>query len=76
MLKLTEDCSILKPTFFPSVPRLYNKIYGRIKDRFKDATGCKAKLVNSAVSTKIKNYEAAKGVNHCLYDKLVFSKVK
>ena len=32
VLKLTEDMRILKPTVFPSVPRLYNKIYGRIMD--------------------------------------------
>jgi long-chain acyl-CoA synthetase len=30
ILKLTEDMGILKPTFFPSVPRLYNRIYGKI----------------------------------------------
>jgi len=75
VLKLTEDCQILQPTFFPSVPRLYNKIYGKLKDRFKDATGCKKKLVDAAVSTKIANYEAGKGMTHCFYDKLVFKKV-
>ena len=26
-LKLVEDCGVLQPTLFPSVPRLYNKIY-------------------------------------------------
>lgn len=66
----------MKPTLFPSVPRLYNKIYGRIKDKFKDAKGCKLKLVNSAVQSKLRKYEAGNGLNHCLYDKLVFSKVK
>ena len=30
-LKLGEDCSVLQPTMFPSVPRLYNKFYARIK---------------------------------------------
>lgn len=30
VLKLTEDMGVLKPTLFPSVPRLYNKIYGKI----------------------------------------------
>lgn len=30
ILKLTEDMRILKPTFFPSVPRLFNRIYGKI----------------------------------------------
>lgn len=29
-LKLTEDCQMLKPTLFPSVPRLYNRIYDKI----------------------------------------------
>lgn len=28
--KLVEDCGVLKPTIFPSVPRLYNRIYGKI----------------------------------------------
>jgi long-chain acyl-CoA synthetase len=25
--KISEDLAVLKPTIFPSVPRLYNKIY-------------------------------------------------
>ena len=28
--KITEDLTVLKPTLFPSVPRLYNRIYGKI----------------------------------------------
>jgi long-chain acyl-CoA synthetase len=53
VLKLTEDIAILKPTFFPSVPRLYNRIYGKIKDKFKVATGAKGWLVNKAVNSKL-----------------------
>ena len=30
VLKLTEDIGILQPTLFPSVPRLFNRIYGKI----------------------------------------------
>ena len=30
VLKLTDDMQLLKPTFFPSVPRLFNRIYGKI----------------------------------------------
>lgn len=45
-LKLVEDCLVLQPTLFPSVPRLYNKIYGRIKGQFDAATGCKRWLLN------------------------------
>ena len=29
-LKLIEDCATLKPAIFPSVPRLYNKIYSSL----------------------------------------------
>lgn len=28
--KITEDLGVLKPTLFPSVPRLYNRIFGKI----------------------------------------------
>jgi len=36
MLKLTTvDLPMLKPTFFPSVPRLYNKIYSGVGDKLK-----------------------------------------
>ena len=76
VLKLTEDVAILRPTLFPSVPRLYNRIYGKIKDKFKAATGVKGKLVNAAVAKKMSNLKAGNGVTHCLWDKLVFNKVK
>ena len=43
-LKLTEDCAILKPALFPSVPRLYNRIYTKINERLGGLTGCKGWL--------------------------------
>jgi len=52
-IKLNEDMGILKPTIFPSVPKLYNRIYGTIKDEFKVMTGLKGMLVNRAVSSKL-----------------------
>lgn len=51
--KLVEDCGVLKPTVFPSVPRLYNKIYGKIQEKLKAATGCKAMLINNAQGAKV-----------------------
>jgi long-chain acyl-CoA synthetase len=75
-LKLMEDCAILQPTFFPSVPRLYNKIYGKLIDKFKEATGIKGSLINTAVSSKLAKLQSGGGFTHCLYDKIVFNKVK
>ena len=43
-LKLTEDCALLKPALFPSVPRLYSRIYTKIKERLDGLTGCKGWL--------------------------------
>jgi len=75
-LKLTEDMQILKPTFFPSVPRLFNKIFGTIQGKLAAATGIKKKLVDKAVSSKMANLHAGKGVTHALFDALVFKKMK
>lgn len=74
--KLVEDCTVLQPTFFPSVPRLYNRIYGKLQDKFKEATGCKGSLVNGGVSSKLSKLTGGGGFSHCFYDKLVFGKVK
>jgi long-chain acyl-CoA synthetase len=43
-LKLTEDCAALQPAFFPSVPRLFNRIYSKIKERMDSLPGCKGWL--------------------------------
>jgi len=76
VLKLTDDIACLKPTIFPSVPRLYNRIQGRIKDQFKAATGAKAWLINKAVAAKQYYHKNGQGLHHKLYDTLVFGKVK
>jgi len=42
--KLPDDCAVLKPSLFPSVPRLYNRIYAKIKGGIETAGGCKGWL--------------------------------
>ena len=73
--KLTEDCVLLKPTIFPSVPRLYNKIYSSLKSKIGLATGCKAWLVNKALASKAAGLKANASYHSACYDKLVFSKM-
>jgi long-chain acyl-CoA synthetase len=53
VLKLVEDIGILAPTVFPSVPRLYNKIYGKIKTGIDAKPGCLKWLINKAIATKL-----------------------
>jgi long-chain acyl-CoA synthetase len=77
VLKLvSEDLPTLKPTVFPSVPRLYNKIYGVIKEKFAAATGCKGWLIKKAVATKLDGLKNRNTVVNGCYDSLVFGKVK
>jgi len=75
-LRLVEDVGVLKPDMFPSVPRLYNRIFARLKARLSQATGCKKWLANKAVAAKLANYEASGTVTHGCYDMLVFKKMK
>lgn len=73
-LKLVEDCQLLKPDLFPSVPRLFNRIYGKLKSRFDEATGCKKWLVDQGLASKTHYYENGAYVTHKFWDKLVFGK--
>ena len=73
-LKLVEDCAALKPVVFPSVPRLYNKIYGALNARFNALTGCKAWLLRRGLNAKQANLEATGAVRHGCYDAILFGK--
>lgn len=74
-LKIVEDCALLQPAFFPSVPRLYNRIYGKIMDGVGQATGCKKWLVNKAINSKREALAANGAVTSGCWDGLVFKKM-
>ena len=73
-LKLTQDLAALRPTLFPSVPRLFNKIYDKIMAGVAAKGGVGAKLFNKGMASK-KYYLDRGDLTHKFYDKLVFSKV-
>jgi long-subunit acyl-CoA synthetase (AMP-forming) len=52
-MKLTDDCAVLRPAIFPSVPRLFNRIYGKIKERLDGLTGCSGWLAKKGLDTKL-----------------------
>ena len=45
-LKLLDDIAVLKPTLFPSVPRLFNRIYDKVLAGVKTKGGVAAMLFN------------------------------
>lgn len=67
---IKEDLPLLQPTFFPSVPRVYNKIYGIFNAKIAEMRGLVKCLVTNGLKTKIANYKATGSVTHCLYDKI------
>ena len=76
VLKLTDDMAILKPTIFPTVPRLLNRIYGKIQDLFNQATGLKKWLITKGLDTKMENLKASGTKTHSIFDTILFSKTK
>uniref|UniRef100_A0A6J0SGP3 Long-chain-fatty-acid--CoA ligase n=1 Tax=Pogona vitticeps TaxID=103695 RepID=A0A6J0SGP3_9SAUR len=71
---LTEDMKTLKPTIFPVVPRLLNRIYDKIQSGVQ--TRFKKVLLKVAVARK--HAEVKEGIlrNSSIWDKLVFNKVQ
>lgn len=71
---LPDDMKTLKPTLFPTVPRLLNKIYDKVQNEAK--TPLKKFLLNLAVARKFS--EVKKGIirRDSLWDKLIFGKIQ
>ncbi|KAF9390089.1 hypothetical protein CPB97_009986 [Podila verticillata] len=76
ILLLLEDVAELRPTFFPAVPRLLNRIYAKLVASTIEAPGLVGALARRGVAAKMANLAAGKGVNHALWDRLLFNKVK
>jgi len=76
VLKLTDDCAVLKPTLFPSVPRLFNRIYDKIQSGLKALSGAKGVLANRAIESKLYYLENQAAYTHQFYDTLVCNKFR
>ncbi|XP_035883183.1 long-chain-fatty-acid--CoA ligase 5 isoform X2 [Phyllostomus discolor] len=71
---LQDDMKALKPTLFPVVPRLLNRVYDKVQNEAK--TPLKKFLLNLAISCKFS--EVKRGIirNNSLWDKLIFAKIQ
>lgn len=73
---LLEDITLLKPTFFPVVPRILNKVYDKVMNGVAEASPAKRALFRKALNTKIQNLRTNGQFKHALYDKIVFNKLQ
>jgi long-chain acyl-CoA synthetase len=83
--KIIDDVALIRPTYLPSVPRVFEKIYTAATAKAEEAGGVKAKLFGWAVGVggEVRERERRGGrpglilkAQHTLADKLVLSKVR
>jgi long-chain acyl-CoA synthetase len=83
--RLTDALPHLRPTLFPSVPRIFEKVYEATQKAFAEQTGARRKLVHwalgvgrraSALRQEGKDLPLGLSLQHRLADRLVYSKVK
>jgi long-chain acyl-CoA synthetase len=55
-LKLLEDIKVLRPTFMATVPRILNRVHGRIFEMVKTKTPFQQNVFHRAVKVKLENY--------------------
>jgi long-chain acyl-CoA synthetase len=84
-LRVGEALPLVRPTILPSVPRVYEKIHTAVLAQFDSATGLKRRIVDRAldVGRRASPYRQrgeplprGLAVQHALFDRLVYSKVK
>jgi long-chain acyl-CoA synthetase len=82
---VAEALPVVRPTVFPSVPRVYEKVHTAVTAKFDEATGVKRRLIDWAlrVGREVSRLRQAGepvprglAVRHRIADKLVYSKVK
>jgi long-chain acyl-CoA synthetase len=72
-LRLFEDCQILQPAMFVSVPRVLNRIYQSAMVAG-NAPGMKGALFKRALDTKLQNLHTTGQTTHAFWDRVVFRK--
>lgn len=71
---LTDDMKTLQPTFFPTVPRLLNRIYDKIQSGAQ--TPLKKRVLQFAIARKFAEVKQGVIRNDSIWDKYIFKKVQ
>jgi len=84
-IRAAEELPRVRPTLFPSVPRVYEKVHAAVLAKFAEETGAKRRIADWAldVGYRVSRLRQAGrpvprtlALQHRLADRLVFSKVK
>lgn len=74
--RIVDDLTRLRPTLFPSVPRLFNRIKDRLLSQAAAAGTVKSTAFSAGLAAKIANLRATGTIKHSFWDWLVFDAVK
>jgi len=74
MKLLMDDMETLKPTIFPTVPRLLNRLYDNVTAKAR-ASSIKSRLFDLALRKKMEEVDRGVFRKTSIWDKLVFKKV-
>jgi len=83
--RIVDNCAAVKPTFMGAAPRIFEKAYSRIQTMQAAEGGAKEKIFHKAFEVGLKVEQLKREgksiplplkVQHGLFDKLVFSKVR
>jgi long-chain acyl-CoA synthetase len=83
--KLKENLAEVNPHLFGAVPRVYEKVYGRIQDNVEKSSPLKKKLFAAAIDTgkqvlRLKEKRQTPGatlaLKHFLFERLVYQKIR
>ncbi|CAH0520536.1 unnamed protein product [Peronospora belbahrii] len=75
VLFLMDDLAELAPTLFVSVPRLFNRVYDKIRQGVEAAGGLKKLMFDQAYASKRAGLSAGYKT-HALWDALIFAKIR
>ncbi|VDD94385.1 unnamed protein product, partial [Enterobius vermicularis] len=73
---LMNDAAALKPTIFPVVPRLLNRLYDTIQANVQKSGWFKRAIFNFAYNRKLALLKKGIFCNDTIWDRLVFSKIQ
>jgi long-chain acyl-CoA synthetase len=82
---VAEALPVVRPTVFPSVPRIYEKVHAGVTAKFAEASGVKSRLIDwglrvgrrvSELRQRGDDVPPLLALQHRLANKLVYSKVK
>ena len=74
--KLMEDVQELKPTFFPSMPKLFERIHDKILKSVKEKGSTTQSMFKKAIDAKIYALNKFGVYNHKLWDNMFFNQIK